>query len=214
MYYYFHHVKLYIYFESFQKSLFFSLFPFNCSNFWLWKAQKQPSRGVLLKRCSENMLQIYRRTVAKQLYWNHLSAWVFFCKFATYFQSTCSKNTSDGLLQKASNYRNVLMIFDRINWNINIHESIYFILISIGQIFKFTATIFIKFQKFLSAMFNKYSEILQLVMSFQSMVKWKISKYGREKPPYLDTFQAMYYLTFRTVSLTNMHGLKFSIFGY
>ena len=39
--------------------------------------QKQPSRGVLRKRCSENMLQIYRRTampkcdftkVAKQLY--------------------------------------------------------------------------------------------------------------------------------------------------
>ena len=39
--------------------------------------QKQPFRGVLLKRCSENMQQIYRRTpipkydfnkVAKQLY--------------------------------------------------------------------------------------------------------------------------------------------------
>ena len=39
--------------------------------------QKQPSRGVLIKRCSENMQQIYRRTsifksdfnnVAKQLY--------------------------------------------------------------------------------------------------------------------------------------------------
>ena len=39
--------------------------------------QKQPSIGVLIKRCSENMLQIYRRApmskcdfnkVAKQLY--------------------------------------------------------------------------------------------------------------------------------------------------
>ena len=39
--------------------------------------EKQPSRGVLIKRCSENMQQIYRRTlmpksnfseVAKQLY--------------------------------------------------------------------------------------------------------------------------------------------------
>ena len=42
--------------------------------------QKQPFRGVLEKRCSENMLQIYRRApmpkydfnkVALQLYWNH-----------------------------------------------------------------------------------------------------------------------------------------------
>ena len=56
--------------------------------------QKQPSRGVLRKRCSENMQQIDRRTtmpkfdfnkVAKQLYWNHNSAWVFSCKFAAYF---------------------------------------------------------------------------------------------------------------------------------
>ena len=26
------------------------------------KVQKQPSRGVLIKRCSENMQQIYRKT--------------------------------------------------------------------------------------------------------------------------------------------------------
>ena len=41
---------------------------------------KQPSRGVLIERCSENMQQIYRRTptpkcdfneVAKQLFRNH-----------------------------------------------------------------------------------------------------------------------------------------------
>ena len=45
------------------------------------------------------MQQIYRRTtmpkcdfnkVAKQRYWNHTSAWVFSCKFATYFQNTFS----------------------------------------------------------------------------------------------------------------------------
>ena len=44
---------------------------------------KQPSRGVLIKSCSENMQQIYRRTpmtncvfnkVAKQLYCNHTFA--------------------------------------------------------------------------------------------------------------------------------------------
>ena len=43
----------------------------------------QPSRGVLIKRCSENTQQIYRRTpmpkytfnkVPKQLYWNQTSA--------------------------------------------------------------------------------------------------------------------------------------------
>ena len=47
--------------------------------------------GVLRKRFSENMHRIYRRTpmpkcdlnkVAKQLYWNHTSAWVFSCKFS------------------------------------------------------------------------------------------------------------------------------------
>ena len=57
--------------------------------------QKQPSRGVLRKRCSENMQRIYRKTlmlkcdfnkVTKQLYWTHTSAWVFSCKFAAYFQ--------------------------------------------------------------------------------------------------------------------------------
>ena len=53
------------------------------------KIQEQPSRGVLRKRGSENMQQIYRRTfkskcdlnnVAKQLYRNHNSAWEFSCK--------------------------------------------------------------------------------------------------------------------------------------
>ena len=52
--------------------------------------QKQPFRGVLEKKCCENMQQIYRRTpmrecnfdkVAKQLYWNRTSAWLFSWKF-------------------------------------------------------------------------------------------------------------------------------------
>ena len=59
------------------------------SYFFMWKIslhfydlQKKPSIGVLRKRCSENMQQIYRRTlmlkcnfnkVPKQLYWNHTS---------------------------------------------------------------------------------------------------------------------------------------------
>ena len=57
----------------------------------------QPSRGVPIKSCSENMQRIYRRTpmpkcdfnkVAKQLYGNHSSKWVFSCNFAIYFQNT------------------------------------------------------------------------------------------------------------------------------
>ena len=57
--------------------------------------QKQPPRGVPSKRCSKKMQQIYRRTpmpkcdfnkIAKQHYWNHISAWVFSCKIAAYFQ--------------------------------------------------------------------------------------------------------------------------------
>ena len=61
--------------------------------------QKQPPRGVLKKRCSKNMQEIYRKTpiqkrdlntVAKQLYWNPTSAWVFSCKFTAYFQNIFS----------------------------------------------------------------------------------------------------------------------------
>ena len=60
-----------------------------------WKKflQKQPSRGVFIKRCSGNMQQIYRRTPIpkcdsnKVAGWNHTSARVFSCKFAAYFQN-------------------------------------------------------------------------------------------------------------------------------
>ena len=52
------------------------------------KNQKQPPEVFLGK------------VVAKQLYWNRTSAWVFSCKFAPYFQSTFSKSTSWRLLLK------------------------------------------------------------------------------------------------------------------
>ena len=57
--------------------------------------QKQPSRGVLTKRYSKNIQQIYEGTpmpkcnfnkVAKQLYWSHTSVWVISRIFAAYFQ--------------------------------------------------------------------------------------------------------------------------------
>ena len=62
--------------------------------------QKQPFRGVLRKKCSKNMEQIYRRTpmpksdfnkVTKHFYWNYTSAWVFSCKFTAYFQNNFSQ---------------------------------------------------------------------------------------------------------------------------
>ena len=50
------------------------------------KNQKQSSRGILRKRCSENMQQSYMRTPV----FSHTSAWVFSCKFAACFQNTFS----------------------------------------------------------------------------------------------------------------------------
>ena len=47
--------------------------------------QKQPFRGIVRKRCSENMLQIYRRTPIPKC---DTSAWVFSCKSVAYFQNT------------------------------------------------------------------------------------------------------------------------------
>ena len=66
-------------------------------SYYMLETQKQPSRGVLRKRCSENIQQIYKRTPmpkcdfnkdAEQLYWNHTLACVFSCKFSLYFQNT------------------------------------------------------------------------------------------------------------------------------
>ena len=71
------------------------IYPFIKNAIIDYRIQKHPSRGVLRRRCSENMQQIYSRTsmpkchfnkAAKQLCWNHTSAWVSYCKFAAYFQ--------------------------------------------------------------------------------------------------------------------------------
>ena len=59
--------------------------------------------GVLKKKCSENMQQVYRRTYMskcdfkkgeKQLYWNYTSTWVV----SYIFRAPFSKNNSGGLL--------------------------------------------------------------------------------------------------------------------
>ena len=66
--------------------------------------QRQPSIGVLIERCSENIQQIYRGTpmpkcdfskFVKELYWNYTSTLVFCCIFSENF---FPKNTSRGLL--------------------------------------------------------------------------------------------------------------------
>ena len=74
------------------------------TKWWVSNAQNHPSRGILTKRCSENMQQFCRRTpmpkcdfnkVASQLYWDHTSVWVFSCKFAAYWNHTSAwKQTS------------------------------------------------------------------------------------------------------------------------
>ena len=69
--------------------------------------QKEPLGGVLWKKCSENIQQIYRRIpmpkcdfnkIPNQLFWNHTFPWMFSCKFAAYFRNTFPKNNSGGLL--------------------------------------------------------------------------------------------------------------------
>ena len=70
------------------------------SRFAIWLLiQKQPSRGVLKKRCSENMQQICREHPCRSVILiklqsnfieNRTLTWVFSCKFAAYFQNTFS----------------------------------------------------------------------------------------------------------------------------
>ena len=69
--------------------------------------QKQPSRGVLRKRCSEKMQQIYRRTAmpkcnfnnaAKQLYWNQIWHECSPVILLPIFRILFPKNTSGRLL--------------------------------------------------------------------------------------------------------------------
>ena len=59
-----------------------------------WQWQKQPFRGIVRKRHSESMQQIYWRTPMLKCDFNkvanHASAWVFSCKFTAYFQNTFS----------------------------------------------------------------------------------------------------------------------------
>ena len=67
----------------------------NCQSFKNGsRYQKQPSRIVLGKRCSENMKQINRRApMPKHDFSKVACVWVFSCHFAAYFQNTIFQRT-------------------------------------------------------------------------------------------------------------------------
>ena len=74
----------------------------------LYKYQREPSRGVLKKRCSEHMQQIYRRTailkcdfnkIAAKLLKSHFSMGVSPINLLRIFRTPFPKNTSGRLLQ-------------------------------------------------------------------------------------------------------------------
>ena len=105
-----------------------------CSN-----AQKQSFRGVLRKMYFENMRLIHRKTptpkcdfneVSLQLYCSHTSVWMFSCKFATYFQSTFSKNTSVWLLLNAGNVWRYIHFLYWQNTEIYVLYTMYFLVLS------------------------------------------------------------------------------------
>ena len=64
------------------------------------KFQKQPSRGVLRNRCSENMQQIYRRKLQSNFIEITLRHGCSLVNLLHIFRTPVSKNTSGGLLLK------------------------------------------------------------------------------------------------------------------
>ena len=67
----------------------------NSSDSYKYILQKQPPKGVLRKRCSENMQPIYRRTPMPKCGFNKVAKNY---KKATYFQNTIPRNTFGWLL--------------------------------------------------------------------------------------------------------------------
>ena len=89
--------------------LFEKQIPFGCACKTLSNIQKQPPRGVLRKRCPEDIQQIYRRTpmpkcdsnkFAKQLYEIALRHGCSPLNFLHIFRTPLTKNTSRWLLLK------------------------------------------------------------------------------------------------------------------
>ena len=70
------------------------------------KEQKQPTRGVLRKRCFENMHQTYRRTPYR--------TWISPVNLLHIFKTPFPKNTSGGMLLKLKNLRRLRSLY---KWN-------------------------------------------------------------------------------------------------
>ena len=62
------------------------------------KSEEQPSRGVLRKRCSENIQQIYKGTLMPK------------CDFNNIFRTPFTKNTSERLLLKIAYFNTDLSL--------------------------------------------------------------------------------------------------------
>ena len=74
-----------------------------------WQNQKQPFRGILRKKCSENMLLIYRKAPMPSSILPWTLVWVF-CKFSGVFRTLPPRTTSAGL-QKSQIFKLVFQCF-------------------------------------------------------------------------------------------------------
>ena len=88
---------------------------------FLRKQKKQPPRGVIRKRCSENMQPIYTRKPRPKCDFNKIPCNFIgitlrhefsFCKFAAYFQNTFCKNIyGEQFLKKVWKYYFITLYF-------------------------------------------------------------------------------------------------------
>ena len=98
------------------------------------KNQRQPSRGVPRKRCSEHILQIYRRIPLVKVRFQYISTLRHGCSplnFLHIFRTSFYKNTSGGMLLENAlaetfNYYYVKLVekYCKINWRWECYPSI------------------------------------------------------------------------------------------
>ena len=76
------------------------------------EAQKQPSIDVLIKRCSENIHQIYRRTPMSKCNLNKVTQHRYSpVNLRHIFRTPLPKNISEGLLLKAGSINVTIKIY-------------------------------------------------------------------------------------------------------
>ena len=90
-------------------------------NFYI--KQKQPSRGVLIKRCSENMQQIYRRTPRTTIIEITLPYGRSPVNLMHIFRTPFTKNTSERLLLIKQKY---IYLAIRAPFHTHFHVSIFY----------------------------------------------------------------------------------------